>query len=208
MTTVNTAGITLQPDRPATTNNRAFLTQLASGVSYLPKVRTTHTAFAENSWFFVNAVSLTADFTMSLADLGTLSTASPAYAIYDYFAPGQYASLVSTSGTGSFTIPQGQGQPSAPSAALPIRYWIAAPQLPGGWFLFGEANKIVTISKQRISSFSLLADGFSATINVMLGETVTMLVAPSSGTTVAYACQYNAQKLAVLTCSSGACACA
>jgi len=207
MSTVNAAGFTLQPDRPATTNHRAFLTQLANGGS-LPKVRSTHTAFAETSWFFISAVSLEADFPMSLADLGHLSTVSPAYAIYDYFAPSQYASLVSMSGAGSFTIPQGQGQPSAPSSALPIRYWILAPQLPGGWFLFGEAGKIVTMSKQRISSFSVLADGFAAVIDVVLGETVTMLVAPASGATVPYTCQYNGGKRVVLACTSGACICA
>ena len=50
------------------------------------------------------------------------------------------------------------------------------------WLLFGEQGKIVTISKQRVAALQLIDLGFTATVMVMPGEKVTMLVAALDGT--------------------------
>ena len=49
------------------------------------------------------------------------------------------------------------------------------------WLLFGEQGKIVTISKQRVAALQLTDLGFTATVMVMPGEQVTMLVAALGG---------------------------
>ena len=53
---------------------------------------------------------------------------------------------------------------------------------PVRWLLFGEQGKIVTISKQRVAALQLTDLGFTATVMVMPGEKVTMLVAALDGT--------------------------
>jgi len=102
----------------------------------------------------------------------------------------------------------GQGQPSAPAAALPLQYFVLAPLLSGRcitplkqnrfpftscdtnarptpcffrWILFGEQGKIVTVSKQRIAALQLTQLGFTATVTLVKGERVTMLVAAVGG---------------------------
>jgi hypothetical protein len=102
----------------------------------------------------------------------------------------------------------GQGQPSAPAAALPLQYFVLAPLLSGRyiaplkqnrflfafcgtnailtnfffrWILFGEQGKIVTVSKQRIAALQLTQLGFTATVVLVKGERVTMLVAAVGG---------------------------
>ena len=104
-----------------------------------------------------------------------------------------------------FTVPYGQGQPSAPAKAHSIQHLIVVPQLPGGWWLYGEAGKVVPMSKQRVAQVSLLADGFSARIMQVAGESITFLVAPSSGILRAVPC---ADAATTLSCTAGACKCA
>jgi hypothetical protein len=152
MSTVNAAGLTLQPDRPATTNDRAFLNSLAPaarrrGAASAPiveRLSTTHTTYGNASWHYILAVDLHDGVELFLGDLGSLGAATRTVALFDYFYPSAAAAILrdATPAT-SFTVPKGQGQPSAPAAAKAIRYWIAVPQLPGGWFLLGEAGKIV-----------------------------------------------------------------
>ena len=95
---------------------------------------------------------------------------------------------------------------SAPAAALDIQHFTVIPQLPGGWWLYGEAGKVVPMSKQRVSDVALLADGFAATVRVVAGERVEMLVAAGAdGVLAGVAC--TAAPTATLTCTQGACAC-
>ena len=53
---------------------------------------------------------------------------------------------------------------------------------PVRWLLFGEQGKVVPISKQRVAALQLTDLGFTATVMVMPGEKVTMLVAALDGT--------------------------
>lgn len=126
MSTVRGDGLTLQPDRPATLTDAA-LRAVFDNDGKAPDVRSTWTAYAAHAYRFhhVLATQLAANFSLALADLGPLG-AAPAYAVFDWFAPlaGPVAVLASPSAT--FTVPAGQGQPSAPATAHPALYRHAA----------------------------------------------------------------------------------
>ena len=213
LSTVRGDGLTLQPDRPATLMDAALRATFAGGKGRAPDVRSTWTAYAGHAYRFhhVLATQLEAPFTLALADLGPLG-AAPAYAVFDWFAPGAGPLAVLASPAANFTVPAGQGQPSAPAAAHAIQHLIVTPQLPGGWWLYGEAGKVVPVSKQRVAALALLADGFSATILGAAGEAagIDMLVAaPTAGGKLAPVhCPSAPGATATLTCTAGACNCA
>lgn len=211
MSTVRGDGLTLQPDRPATLMDAALLA-VFTNAGRAPDVRSTWTAYLGHRyrWHHIYSTQLTAGFTLALSDLGPLGDA-PAYAVFDCFAPAApLAVLASPSAT--FTVPAGQGQPSAPAAAHAIQHLVVIPQLPGGWWLFGEAGKVVPVSKQRIAGIALLADGFAATVLGAAGEAagIDMLVAAPSagGKLTAVHCPSAPGANAALTCTAGACSCA
>jgi hypothetical protein len=216
MSTVRGDGLTLQPDRPATTMDAAFLT-LFQGQS-VPDVRSTWCAHDGHAlrWHSVLATQLSAPFSFTASDLGPSGSAT-AYAVFDWFNPsaGALAILPLPESGKSFTIPTGQGQPSAPATAHSVRYYIVAPELPGGFWLFGEQGKVVTASHQRIYHFVQNAgDGFTATVIGSAGEPngVTFLVAgPKDGGKLSpVVCPSAEGKMATLTCSAAAdkCTCA
>lgn len=189
MSTVRGDGVNLQPDRPATTLDAALLGVFSDGV---PDVRSTWSAYLRHTyrWHHVLATQLVQNVTITLADLGPVG-AAPAFAVVDWFSRGIVAEL--TAPDDAFVVPSGQGQPSAPKAALPIQHFTVMPQLPGGWWLYGEADKVVPMSKQRVSDVALLADGFSASVAGSSGEAaIVMLVAKP-----------NSTQLEPITCPSG-----
>jgi hypothetical protein len=131
--------------------------------------------------------------------------------VFDYFRarPGAtpLSVLPAANPQAALIVPAGQGQPSAPAAAHAIQHLLVVPQLPGGWWLYGEAGKVVPMSKQRVSALALLQDGFAATLTVVAGERVQMLVAAGAdGVLNSVLC--TAAPTATLTCTQGACACA
>ena len=216
MSTVRGDGLTLQPDRPATTMDAALLTLFAGAA--VPDVRSTWCAHDGHAlrWHNVLATQLSAPFSFTASDLGPAGTA-PAYAVFDWFDPqGGTLAILSLPDTGkTFTIPTGQGQPSAPAAAHSLRYYIVVPELPGGFWLFGEQGKVVTVSHQRILHFTQNAgDGFSATVLGSAGEPagVTFLIAgpQDGGKPGPVVCPSAAGKTATLACSaaSNKCTCA
>jgi hypothetical protein len=77
----------------------------------------------------VCAVNLTAGFPLTAADLGPAGDAT-AYAVFDAFnvGAGPLAVLPVPGAGETYTIPVGQGQPSAPARALPIRYLHVVPR--------------------------------------------------------------------------------
>ena len=213
MSTVRGDGVTLQPDRPAATMDAAFLRVFGGGV---PNVRHTWCAHDAHSlrWHQLLAVNLGAPFSFTAADLGPALSA-PAYAVFDWFDPSAALAVLPVPGAGeTFTIPTGQGQPSAPAKALPIRHLVVVPQLPGGFWLFGEQGKVVTASHQRIFHFQQTADGFNATVLGSAGEPagVVFLVAgpKDAGKLAPVTCPSAAGKTALLACSAAAdkCTCA
>ena len=228
MSTVRGDGVTLQPDRPATIMDVALLAALAPGApaNSIPDVRSTWTAYGGHAYRFHHVLStqLGSPFTFALEDLGPAGDAT-AFAVFDWFNPlGGPIQVLTTSAKGtittvaattpalsSFTIPHAQGQPSAPQGAHSIEHYIIIPQLPGGWWLFGEAGKVVPVSKQRIADLQVLADGFTATILGASGELagVSILIsAPGAkGALSPVLCPSVAQKTATLTCTAGACTC-
>jgi hypothetical protein len=212
MSTVRGDGLTLQPDRPATLMDAALLAVFAGGKGVAPDVRSTWTAYVDHRyrWHHIYSTQLTAGFTLALSDLGPLGDA-PAYAVFDMFSPSAAVAVLS-SPTATFTVPAGQGQPSAPAKAHNIQHFVVVPQLPGGWWLFGEAGKLVPVSHQRIASLATLADGFSATVLGAAGEPagIDMLVAAptAGGKLAAVHCPSAAGATATLSCTAGACSCA
>jgi hypothetical protein len=211
MSTIRGDGVTLQPDRPATTMDVALRSVFST--DSVPDVRSTWTAYVGHSyrWHNILSTQLGAEFTFTANDLGPLGAATQ-FAIFDWFNPLGGPNGTFTSPTSSFTIPHSQGQPSAPTKAHSIHYYIVVPQLPGGWWLYGEASKIVPMSKQRISSLTLLADGFSALVQGASGETngIDILIAGAAdnGILKPIHCPSVAGNVATLTCTAGACSCA
>ena len=204
LSTVRADGLTLQPDRPATIDDAALLAVVETGA--LPNVRTTSTALGGYAWHFALAVDLRAPFALPVPR-GHADSAATAYAAFDWFAPGAPYAVVPANGTVSLRA--GQTQPSAPARALDVAYTTLVPQLPGGWWLVGEKGKVVPVSRQRLSAFAPLADGFSVAVATpAAGERVVLLVAPASGAVAEVACPFKAAGAATLRCSGGACACA
>ena len=201
MSTVRGDGVTLKPDRPATTMDAALMNIFSSGD--VPDVRSTWTAYGGSPsyrWNYVLSTRLEKNFTFTLEDLG----AGP-LALFDYFNTGAGPQGVLTNPTDIFTIPTGQGQPSAPAKAHDIFYFVGVPQLPGGWWLYGEAGKIVSMSKQRVPELTTLADGFSASVSIVDGESVTMLIAAADGHLKPTVCSTSPSS--TLTCTAGSCSC-
>ncbi len=204
LSTVRADGITLQPDHPAAADDAALLAVIATGA--LPKVTTTSTVLGGYAWHFALAVELAADFSLPVSR-GHAASSATLYAAFDWFAPG--APLAVAPADGAVTLRAGQTQPSAPARALPISYTLLVPQLPGGWWLVGEKGKVVPVSRQRLSGFAALADGFSVAVATpVAAEAVTFLIAPASGAVAEVACAYSATGSATLRCTAGACACA
>lgn len=217
-TTIAGDGTTLKPARPAITVPSALAYAIAD--QPMPHVSATWTQLDDTAsasgdayrWHFVLAAELTAPFSLQSADLGPALSAT-GYAVFDYFqlrdgaAP---AGVLPASG-GSFLIASGQGQPSAPSRALPIRYHIAAPVLPGGWALAGEAGKIVSVSSYRFSGLATSGSGFSVLVATFAGEgSVNVLVGkPGASTVSAVPCAGGNGRTMTLSCSTASgCACA
>ena len=236
LATVRGDGITLQPDRPATIVDAALLASITQALPNVRSTSTTCALFRRNraprappppththaftetrarapdnapadggySWHYVLAVDLAKDFDMPVAGLGAAGAATK-YAVFDFFAPGAPRAVAPAGGR--FTVPAGQAQPSAPAKAKGIQFLTLVPQLPGGWWLVGEKSKYVKMSKQRVTAFTVLADGFSASVATAPGEAVVFLVAPASGAVAEVACT-NAASPATLACTAGACTCA
>ena len=204
MSTVRADGITLQPDHPAAVADAALLAMIEMGE--LPNVRRTTTSLGDFAWHFALAVNLKHDFLLPVSQGTPHASGATSYAAFDWFSP--YAPLSVVSVNGSVTLRSGQTQPSAPVRALPIAYSTLVPQLPGGWWLVGEKGKVVPISKQRLSAFVPLTNGFSVSVAMPVAtEKIVFLVAPASGAVAEVACAYNAAGSATLKCTS-ACSCA
>jgi len=215
MSTVRGDGLNLQPDRPATLLDSALLYAFA-GNGQLPDVRSTWTAHAGHAlrWHSVLAVSLPAPFALKATDLGPAGAAT-SFAVFDWFNPTSALAVLPADGSKAFTIPQGQGQPSAPASAHSVQHLVVVPQLAGGWWLYGEAGKVVGMSHQRVDHVREVGtDGFSMDVLGSAGEPagVTFLVAgPTDGGKLrGVACPSAAGKVATLTCSAAtnACVCA
>ena len=205
LSTVRADGITLQPDRPATIADAALLAVISTGS--LPNVRTTSTVLGGFAWHYALAVDLSDDFVLPVEQGGAGGAGgATSYAAFDWFSPAQPFAVVPANGTVS--LRKGQQQPSAPASALPIAYVTLVPQLPGGLWLVGEKGKVVPVSKQRLSAFTPLDDGFTATVATPVAdEAVTFLIAPASGVVSEVACTYSASGSATLACVMGECSC-
>ena len=200
LATVRADGLTLQPDRPATIADAAFVQAIADGA--LPNVRTTSTTYSNYTWYYALSVGLEKDFTMPVP--GPVGDATQ-YAVFTWF---DYVPRAVIASQDTVTIPHGQGNPWAPATAKNIDFTLLVPELPGGWWLVGEKNKYVGMSKQRVTSLEPLADGFTADVlTPVASETVTFLILTSPNTPTDVACAYNAAGTATLKCTAGACSC-
>lgn len=213
--TVRGDGVNVQPDKPATTLDSALLA-VFSGAGDAPLVTAAYTHHAGHAYRYHNvlAVSLAADFPLTAADLGPAGNAS-AYAVFDHFnvGAGPLAVLPVPGAGETFTIARGQGQPSAPARALPIRYLHVVPQLPGGWWLIGDATKIVPASRARVANVLVTGAGFTAGIHGSAGEPAGVdisFVSPAGGGVQSVNCPSKAGADATLACvtATGACSCA
>ena len=233
MSTVTGDGTLLTPDRPLITLDRALLATYAGPGAEIPNVQSTWSQPSDCPfrWYYVLAANLSAPFTLVGGDVGVYAAGSGGGAVViDYFSPrspplavlavpssvSSVSSSYSTSSSSvssSYTIPVGMGQPSAPAAAVPIRYLLVAPILPGGYVLIGEAGKVTALSTLRVPSLAVTADGFNATVLGYAREAgVTFLIAygPGYASTADILCPSGGGLVSSLWCSAaqGGCACA
>ena len=113
---------------------------------------------------YVLAANLTAPFVLRARDFATGPSATGTYLVFDYFNVAAGGATLDDSHP--FLIPTGTAQPSAPVTAVPLRYYVAAPVLPGGWVLYGEAGKVVPMAAKRTSGLVASAAGFSVEVRV------------------------------------------
>ncbi len=148
----------------------------------VPDVLLTHSAHAHGAyrWYYLLTVRLPGDYALPFSDLGSQAGSGAAgYVAVDWFNPKAGGSAPFNASSPSLVIPKGQGQPSAPTNAHTLRFWVLAPVLPGGWVLMGEFAKIAVMSHQRTGGLVLLPGGagFNATVHTAQAETsVTYLV--------------------------------
>lgn len=171
-------------------------------------------------WHYVLAADLPTALTLTYADLPGASTAAftpTSYTIVDWFNPLGAATGAILDQTHNWTVPTGQGQPGAPANALPIRYFLLAPKLPGGWTLLGETAKFAPMSAQRLSSFTTLAAGDGFTVVVTAANSgaeavpaIVHVVAPGATIVTAASCSFATSASVTLRCSTqnGGCTCA
>jgi hypothetical protein len=212
LATIRGDGTTVQPSRPATITDAAL--KAIWSLNEVPDIRSTWVAHVSHTyrWHYVLAVSLKASFTFPVTELGPNFAAST-YAVYNFFNPTYPVSIVPATSGGSFLIPFGQSQPSAPVKAANISYMAVVPQLPGGFFLYGAKGKVVGASHQVIADVTLLGgnDGFTATIVGSANENgfISILVAKGDGILFPVSCPSSAGATSTLTCSAsgGKCIC-
>jgi hypothetical protein len=226
-------GLILKPDAPAITLDAALLSAAfpngslpPNAVTFvIPDIAAAHSDHAvigtsgSARWSYLYAARVTAPFPLTLADLGRAGSAASSSLLFDYFNVfgGPVATL---DGSGSsFTIPLGQGQPSAPAAAYTLRYYIAAPVLSTAgssvsWAVAGEVDKFATMSAQRVSSVSADQSGLSVALALGVGESpLSYAVAVSAGssgswTMLSVTCTPAAGQMAMtLMCSSATSSC-
>ena len=159
---------------------------------------------------YILAVNLAAPFVVAMADLAAPPVASE-YRVFDYFNPG--AGGVSLDASHPLTIPIGTGQPSAPKDANTLRYFIAAPVLPGDWVLYGESGKIVPMAAKRTSGLVATPTGFSVNVAGAVGGqneasgTVFWVVPPGDSVPVPVNCPASEASVLLCTTATLKCAC-
>jgi hypothetical protein len=140
MKTCRQDGMLLKPDKPATTIDRCFQPNGPAG-----EVWSTYTKMGADSWQFVLIADQPREYLLTAADLGLSSP---------------YLALDTESGATTSIAEKGSlkvGASSPPrSGAVPFQYFVLAPLTGDGVAFIGEANKFVTVSKQR---FKQVSDG-------------------------------------------------
>ena len=204
MSTINGDGYTLKPDRPAITLDSLFALALTD--TSVTDIRATWSYQGGYRWHYMLAVSLGYNHSLPVSDLGPALSATQ-YAMFDWFAR-RRGPLAILPATGSMiSIPMGTAQPSAPSKAHPIRYFVFAPVLPGDWVMFGEEGKIVTMSTLRVRGLNATRDGFSAfVVGAAAEESVSFLVGRLGDAAASVVCPSGSGVVATLSCAA-ACAC-
>lgn len=178
-----------------------------------PGTNTRHVFFAAACRNYVLAANLTAPFVLRARDFATGPSASGAtFRVFDYFNAA--AGGATLDDTHPFLIPTGTAQPSAPVTAVPLRYYVAAPVLPGGWVLYGEAGKVVPMAAKRTSGLVASAAGFSVEVAGASGgqnEAAGLdfwVIPPGAGAPVAVHCAAAATSTLACQTATLSCACA
>jgi hypothetical protein len=179
MRSCRTDGVLLKADAPIATLDAAFLG--ANFDSRRPAcVWGTFSQIGSLRWSYILSVSTTSELTITLKEVG--ATPDLDYMLLDFWATNgstpTASSMTRIDGkrAGTFVVPQSTAVPDKESDTG--TYQILAPVLSSGWCLLGEALKIVSASKRRISSVAPTPDGLRATVRAAVGEQVTLWVLP------------------------------
>jgi hypothetical protein len=125
-------------------------------------------------WHLVAAIQLEEAYNMSLAELRSATAAWGGPTLYSNQAP--VAALWTESGTptefvllnDSNTLPLAKGDPKLGYGSL--QYYVVAEPLSNSWVVWGEAGKIIPVSRQRVLSLELGESSVLAHLHGTEGE--------------------------------------
>ena len=215
LATCTSGGRLLQPSRPATAIDACFAADafgapagpVAAKAHNLP-VMSTHTNVSGRLWAHVLVISLAADAALVPADLPL--DVAPLPGDGGLLAYGGWREA----GGGSFALlgPWCAAAPLRLPAAPDAHQWTlthAAPVLPNGWALLGEAAKLVPVAAARVTSVGEGPGGAGMAVGVAgePGEALTLsFAAPAAGggfQVVEAACTLGAAGAATVTVAAG-----
>jgi hypothetical protein len=215
LATCTSGGRLLQPSRPATAIDACFAADafgasagpVAAKAHNLP-VMSTHTNVSGRLWAHILVISLAADAALVPADLPL--DVAPLPGDGGLLAYGGWREA----GGGSFALlgPWSAAAPLRLPAAPDAHQWTlthAAPVLPNGWALLGEAAKLVPVAAARVTSVGEGPGGAGMAVGVAgePGEALTLsFAAPAAGggfQVVEAACTLGAAGAATVTVAAG-----
>ena len=174
--TMRADGLLLKPDVPALTMEAVFVAAAARTIpgrlELLDELTAAWSAHGPDRawrWYYVLAANITQAYSLAPADLGP-ALAATAYVAVDFFAiaggGGGRGLAKPVNASAALIVAPGNAQPSPPTGAVPVRYYILAPVLgPSGWVLIGEGGgKFVPMSGLRSRMLTVSPTGFSVEV--------------------------------------------
>jgi len=184
--TCNTDGLLLSPSRSATAIDSQIVARVFPGSGPAGEVYATYTAVSGWTWGHVLAAALTAPYTFTPTDLGTVTAdvSINALGLRGMLAPLPASAALSTI---AYTLnattfdmatlsvsPFDGGHP----IQLPVcgevdfQLWHTAPVFANGWALLGELSKFTPIATGRVKEVQVLGDSVVVDVYGQAGEAV------------------------------------
>ena len=181
---IRTDGLLLKPTRPMSSVDYWYGQQAFTKAGVQWQLQETYTELQGLRWHYVMAVDLDRELSVT-ADMLHIDTTQQAY--FAYYSTSGFDNLYNTARVLNASQPL-----ILPPTTLPaFSVYYVAPVLADAMVLYGERDKWVRISEQRIQSLDWQTDPFVLTISMLgeAGERVAMEWADVRQPTVVYAAE-------------------